>query len=471
MAKEETKFKYTTEFQWDLLRYIIIDNNGLKALTKIRDEYFTLIEHQVLAKCIIDYHKKNSKIPGETLLRETVVNLLTSKDYIKLITKSEQDEILKLIPKLYIGMIRDADEIYGMIKKWSAYIRVKDLLEEIDPRNWEQYQQYGYKFQNAIEDEDEQNERQSSFLLQGVQERQHQRRERKTIHPTPYRQINQLTNAGGLEEGSIAVILDKEKKGKTAVLINIAKGYLRMGQKVLYLDFENGKEAIFTRFEQSLNHLGKKEIIEGENDKKVRQKFRKYLRIGGEVVVERLPAGTNTNQIQAIIDKYYREYGIVFQHIIYDFAGKMGSLSGKKDDTERISDVYVDISNLALKNKIIHSWSAHHVTREAAKARMKTRYESADIAKCIDIARHVHVIYGLNRTPEEEEAGFIRWEIVEQRDGPKGRGVFTLDSETQVMKELSKSERKEYDDNFAFSIEDEVPSDSEKKERKAKKDL
>ena len=466
MVKNEVKFKYTTEWQWDLLRYISVDTKGYKAITKIKDYYFTLVEHQIIAHSLIEYYKKNLTIPGETLLRENIVKLINSREYIKLVSVEEQDSIMKLIPKLFQGVLKDAEEIYKMSKQFSAYIRLKDLLEEIDPRNWEEYVKYSHKFQNAIEDEDEQNERGSSFLLKNVSERQLMRREHKSIVPTPYRQINALTNAGGYEKGSIIVLLDKQKKGKTAALINVSKGYIRMGKKVLYLDFENGKESIQTRFEQSIAGLTKREILEGEFDKKVKAKFRKYLRLGGEVVVERMPAGSTTNHVQMIIDKYYREHNIVFNVLAFDYIGKMGSLSGTKDETAKISDAYVDVANLALKNDIDHVWSAHHVTREGAKLRMKTRYEGEDIAKCIDIVRHVHAVYGLNRSPEEEEAGFLRFEVVEQRDGPTGRAVFTINHETQVISELSKPDRVTYDTEFAPSLNNDEPV----KERRIKKE-
>jgi hypothetical protein len=464
---EQIKFKFTHEWQWDLLRYITLDKNGYKAITKVKDYYFTLIEHQVLGNCLIEYYKKNLKIPGETILRESLVSMLNSREYSKLITGVEQDNLLQLVPKLYVGSIRDADEIYKMVKQFSAYIRLKDLLEEIDPRDWESYQRYSHKFQNAIEDEDDQDERSNSFLLRSVSERQVRRKEHGPIVKTPFRQINALTNAGGYEKGSIIVVLDKQKKGKTTALVNIAKGYLRMGKKVLYLDFENGKDSILTRFEQSTNNLKKSEILDGEFDKRIKAKFRKYMRIGGEVVVERLPAGSNTHHVQLIIDKYYREYGIVFDNILFDYIGKMGSVSGTKDETARISDAYVEVANLALRNNIDHVWSAHHVTREGAKLRMKTRYEGEDIAKCIDIGRHVHAVFGLNRSPEEEEAGFLRFEVVEQRDGPMGRAVFTIDHETQVITELSKTERTAYDTEFAPSLSQ---SDKEPAERRKNKE-
>lgn len=467
MSKQtDNKFQYTTEWQYDLLKYITTDRDGYKALIKIQDDYFTLIEHQIIALSLKDYYKKNIKVPGETILREEVIRLMNSREFSKLITREDENEIMKIIPTLYNGMVKDGEEIYNMCKKFSSFMRLKKVLEDIDPRDWEQYNQYAWKFQIAIEDEDEQLKREESFLFRDVIQRQIRRNEIKTIVPTPFRQINEITNAWGYEKGSIIVILDKQKKGKTTMLINVAKGYVRMGKKVLYLDLENGKDSIFSRFEQTISNSTKDKIISGEMDQLIRKKFRKYKRIGGEVVVERIPTGTDTNYIQhSIIDKYYREYGIKFDIIIVDYAAKMGSRSKKKDDTERISDVYNDLSDLALKNNIDHLWTANHVTREGAKSRMKTRYQGEDIAKCIDIVRHVHAIFGLNRAPEEEEEGYLRMELVEQRDGkPFGRGVFLMNYDTQTAKELTKQQRDEYDKIFS-SITEEDP-----KERKTKKE-
>jgi hypothetical protein len=472
--KTNNKFQFTVEWQYDLIRFILQDRDGYRAIRKISSDYFTLIEHNVIAHTIIDFYNKNHKIPGETILRERVIKMMGSREFVKLITKDEQDIILKLIPKLYTAVVRDGDEIYDMCKKFSAFIRLKNLLEEIDPRDWEQYEKYQHKFQNVIEDEDNQVEREASFLFANVVQRQVKRRETKTIIPTPFSQINKLTNANGYEIGSILVVLDKQKKGKTAALVNIAKGYLRQGKKVLYLDYENGQDSIFSRFEQSLTNSTKLDILTGEADNLVKRKFRKYKRIGGEVIVERVPSGADANYIQYnIIDKYYREYGIKFDILISDYAGKMGSLSKKRDDTERISDAYNDLANLVMKNGIEHCWTANHVTRDAATQRMKTRYRGEDIAKCIDISRHVHAIYGLNRSPEEEEAGFIRMELVEQRDGvSQGRAVFTINHDTQNMKELTKAERLEYDELFSEHLgEEESPSERSTKQKKSNDDF
>lgn len=470
MLKPDTKFKFTEDYQWDLLRYTVQDRNGDRALIKYQDDYFTLIQHQVLAYGLKQYFKKEKRVPSETMLRESVVRLLNSKQYASLVTKDEQKEIIDLISPLYNKPVKEGDKIYELCKEFASYVKLKGVLENIDINDYTKYTQFAKQINNAIADEDEQENIKSAFLLEDIKDRQFRRQEHKTIFPTPFRQINEMTNAGGYEKASILVLLDKQKKGKTTALANIARGYLRMRKKILVIDFENGRDNIFSRLEQSIMRLTKRELLSGDHDDKVQKRFRKYKRLGGEVVVLRLPAlVTTADDIQREIDSIYRETGIQFDIMILDYLAKMGSISRADDERKRISEAYLDVGNLALKNDIEHIWTANHVTREGAKTRQKSRYQGEDIALCIDIVRHSHAIFGLNRTPEEEEAGYFRMEIVEQRDGwPSGRAVFKLNMETQRADELSMAARKVYDDEIFKEIFDDKEDEPKTVKKKRK---
>lgn len=468
MLKPENKFKFTTEYQWDLLRYTVQDKNGERALNKYDDDYFTLIEHQVIAHGLKALFKRERRIPGETILREHISGMLNSKQYVNLVTRDEQSNILNLIKPLYHTQVTDGDMIYEYCKEFRTYTLVKGLIEGIDINDFSKYKVFQKQISVALSDEDELDDYKSSFLLDNIKERQFMRQEIKTIFPTPFKQINQLTNAGGYEKASILVVLDKQKKGKTAMLANVARGYLKMKKKVLIVDLENGKDNIFSRLEQSIMRISKAELLSGEHDAAIQKRFRKYKRFGGEVVVLRLPALVTTpDDLQNHIDKLYNKFGFRPDELIVDYAAKLGSNSKKDDERNRISDVYLELSNLALKNDIEHVWTANHVTREGAKSRMKTKYQGEDIALCIDIVRHAQAIFGLNRSEPEEEAGYFRLEIVEQRDGqPDGRAVFRMDMNTQRADELSSSERKEYDEIFYSRLMSSEDNKVSKKERK-----
>ncbi len=456
MANDEIKFEFGTDFQFDLLKYTVQDRDGYKAIKKFSDGYFTLIEHAVIAKVLKNYWGKESRVPGETILKEEIRELLNSREFVKVVTREDEAEIMKLVKPLYSSIVKDGDKILEKASKFKSYVELKYVIENADLKNFESYEALSRKVQGAIVDEDELRENAGTGLIRDIKERQFDRQDNKTIIPTPFKQVNGLTNAGGYSRNSIIVILDKPKKFKTGMMINIARSYMRMKKKVLYVDLENGEGELSTRLEQSIMKKNKREIISGDFDDKVQRKLRKFSRLGSEVVIKRFPAlTTTTDDIQHYMDEQYRQFGIRFDIMIFDYIGLMGSKSGKDDDTGRIADAYLDVANLGVKNDIEHIWSAHHVKREAEK-RMKSKYLATDIAKCIDIVRHVQAIFGLNRSEEEEAEGYQRLEIVEQRDGwSSGRAVFAVNLETQRADELSMRDRKEYDEIFSTQQPDE----------------
>ena len=471
MSKRNTdknhKFKFTIEWQLDLLKYTVLNKEGYRALKKYKDSYFNLIEHQAIAFALIKFHKRHGLIPGKTLLKQTLVDIFNTRDFIDLITKSEQNDILGIAEDLYTAKLDNPDIIYDQCKSFSKYIKFRDEIESIDIDNFEKFKDYSKKIQKSLEDVDELDNMKEGLLIGNIKYRQMKRKENSNVYPTPFKQLNRLTNAGGYDYGSILVLIDKQKKGKTIVLVNLARGYLRNKKKVLYIDLENGRDSIMSRTEQSIMNITKEELLKGDYDNHIQKKFRKYKRLGGEMVVQRMPANVTTaDDIQSVIDDYNNRFDLKFDILIIDWIGKMGSISGKIDDFGRISDAYVDVANLVEKNNIIHCWSANHITREGMK-RMATRYKPDDIAKCIDISRHVHGIFGLNRSPDEEEAGFQRLEVVEQRDGvDKGRAVFIIDKSRQRIDELTINQRKDFDVMFYDkykSIEDEDDDEVERK--------
>ena len=456
MTDNEIKFEFGTDFQFDLLKYTVQDRDGYKAVKKFTDGYFSLIEHAVIAKVIKNYWEKQSRIPGPTILKEEIRELLNSREYAKVVTKEDESEIIKLIKPLYNEIVRDGDKILEKATEFKSYVELKYVIENVDLKNFSSYPALQRKIQTAITDEDKVKDNAGTGLVRDIKERQFDRQDNKTIIPTPFKQVNQLTNAGGYSKNSIIVILDKPKKFKTGMMINVARSYLSMRKKVLYVDLENGEGELSTRIEQSIMRKTKMEILSGEFDDRVQKQLRKYKRLGSEVVFKRFPAlSTTTDDIQHYMDEQYREFGIRFDILIFDYIGLMGSKSGKDDDTMRIADAYLDVANLAVKNDIEHVWTSHHVKREAEK-RMKSKYMATDIAKCIDIVRHVQAVFGLNRSEEEEMEGYQRLEIVEQRDGKSsGRAVFAVNLDTQRADELNFKDRRDYDDIFSNSHADE----------------
>ena len=472
--KTKTKFSFSPEFQLEILRYIIKDKEGGLILKRIKPNYLVLIEHSIICEGIIKYYKKQNKIPSENVLKEVIKELLEGKQYADLVTKGDIPNINKVISNLYHLPLSDADYIKEKIYQFSTYVEMKNLNDSFDLDNFEQYEEYSRKIEKILQKSKPKKEDEPAYMIRDIVERQFKRQSEPSVIPCPFRQMNALTNAGGYPEHSINVILDKPKAKKTFFMVNLARGYLRMGKSIYYVDTENGKDQILDRFIQSSINKTKKELYSGEYDKLESKHLRKLARFGVELIVERVPAMiTDCNYIRDKIIKF-RNQGIDVKVLFVDYAGKLASIARDKEDFDRISNVYIDLQNLAEELNLDIVWTAHHITREGKKHRA-TRYDENDISGSIAIIRNAQTIFGLNSTAQEEQDDILRAELVVQRDGlPSGRALFKCDVERQRCKEFTRDERENYDkvysgvlDSMMKSSKDNPSANKEKYEKKS----
>ena len=452
--KSKTKFTFSPEFQLEILRYIIKDKEGGLILKRIKPNYLVLIEHSIICEGIIKYYKKQNRIPSENVLKEVIKELLEGKQYADLVTKDDIPNIDRVISNLYHLPLSDADYIKEKIYQFSTYVEMKNLNDSFDLDNFEQYEEYSRKIEKILQKSKPKKEDEPAYMIRDIVERQFKRQSEPSVIPCPFRQMNALTNAGGYPEHSVNVILDKPKAKKTFFMVNLARGYLRMGKSVYYVDTENGKDQILDRFIQSSINKTKKELYSGEYDKLESKHLRKLARFGVELVVERVPAMiTNCIYIREKIIQL-RNQGIDIRVLMVDYAGKLASIAGDKDDFERISNVYIDLQNLAEELHLDVIWTAHHITRDGKKHRL-TRYDENDISGSIAIVRNAQFIVGLNSTEQEEKDNILRAEIVVQRDGlPSGRALFKCDIEKQRCTEFTKEQRKQYDEVYGSKLDE-----------------
>ena len=462
-AKDNIKFEFTPEFQLEILRYIIQDKEGTLVLNRLKPSYLVLIEHSVIAEALFKFHKKHKKMPSENVLKEVIKELLEGKQYQDLVTKDDIPNIFKLVKNLYSISLKDSDFIRQKIYEFSTYVEMKNLNDTFDLTDFNRYSEYASKIDRILQNSKPKEEDEPIYLIRDIAARQLRRLSDPDVIPCPYRQLNDLTNAGGFPRASIIVLLDKPKAKKTFFLTNIARGYLRMKKSVLYVDLENGKHQIMDRVIQGSINKSKSELYTGEFDKQEAQHLRKLARLGVEMVIDRaLAYVADCNYIKNLILKL-RSQGIDIRVVIIDYAMKLASISKKQDDFERISDAYVDMQNLAEELQLDCIWTANHIKREGSKRRT-TKYEENDIAGCIDIVRHAQCILGLNATEQEETDNIQRLEIVVQRDGqPHGRALFKVDVERQRAIEFTREQRKAYDEAYGSKLNESINKQKEER--------
>lgn len=452
--KQSNKFSFTIEFQTEVLRYLIQSKEAPLVLNKVKPGYFALIEHALILEGINKFYKRYKKIPSQALLIETVKQLLDGRNYVDLVTKEDIPNINKIISGLYSQPLQDDLAIAENIYKFAAYVEMKSLTEEMDFSNFNLYEEYQNRVTQVIRDSKPIKEEEPLMMVRDTARRQLLRQTDPDVVPTPYWQLNNLSNGNGYIKGSIFVFLDRPKAKKTFSLINVARGYLTLKKNVLYIDTENGKNQIMDRMIQSTLNKTRKELLSGGYDTMEQRHMRKYRRLGVEFIVDRVLAMVeDTNKIKSIIQKVEAERGIKIHILVVDYAAKLASTLKQKEDVERINQVYIDLDNLGTEMGLEAIWTAQHITREGAKHKA-TVYEDNDIAGGISIIRNAQCILGLNSTDEEEEHNVQRWEVVVQRDGkPHGRCLFNVDPERQRMKEFTREARSKYDETQGLAVD------------------
>lgn len=435
-----SKFDFGVDFQEHILQYIASDSKGYTLLDLISDEYFGLLTHQFVAFAIKKYYRKKKRVPGYVALGEYIRQLYTHRDYKQYSTLEFQEDIAILLKKLYSGVPRDSDDIVEEVVKFAQYTELKNELDNVDLNDFHQYGDLQKRIQKAITIGSQLKGEESLFFIRDAPARAASRALEEEVFYSPYWQLNRSQDSGGLKKNCLIMFMSQPKRFKTGCLLNLSKACLARKKKGLYIDLENGQNQLGTRLDQGVIGKSKKELLRGEFDKQLLKQLRKYKRFGSELVIRRLPAGSTTLDFQKLVDKLKLENGITIDFCIVDYGDLMGALSGKVDDTERISDAYLDLKNFGEHNNLDFIATASHVKREAAKRRT-TKYVAEDVAKCIDKIRHVDICIGLQEDEAEKEQGVLRWEIIEQRDGPPEYTMyFWVDIPTQRLTEFTREQ-------------------------------
>jgi len=447
----DLKLNFTTDLQMEFIKFVIKDKKkGLVMLKLLNDSYFSLIEDGFIFRAIETFYNKEGTIPSKPLLKDHIDKLSKTIEFKNILSTDDIDLIDEKVDKIYKSKeLSDPEILMDRAEKFAQYVELIDVIENTDIQDPDNFERFVRKAQKAVESKVDILSRGGTFLIKNLKKRQLDRQINESIIRTPFRQINETTNAGGYPRNNVIVVLDKPKHFKSGMLVNLGIGYMKHKKKVIMFDLENGEDSLAMRYEQSINNIDKRTLLSGEEDKKIHSTLRRFKTIGGEVYIKRFPAYSSTLNFQEEIDYIYREYGIQFDVALVDYPGLMSPTKGQSDsDTSNLGNVYLDIANLAVKNDFDAIWCAHHVKRDALP-RESSKWLETDVAKSSEIGRHVNAIWGLNTNDDEKEQGILRMELVVQRDGkPSGRCIMSIDFSTQRTVELNREQRKAYDETF-----------------------
>lgn len=451
LMEKHTKFSFEPSFQREILRFAVTDSKyGFKAVVLFESHFFTRIEDSIIAEVLKRYYVKRYSTPSYPIFLEELKQLLRNKQWANLVSDEDKKKVRTVARKLYSRPVKDPETIYDSCKKFAQMMALKSTLEDINILDFNSYADIAAKIHHSISLGSDLREDAGTFLLADAKVRTLRRSDQPPGYPTPWWQLNRTMNSGGTNKGNIIVVLGPAKRFKTGFLMNTAIGYLKQGRKVLIVDLENGEEALSMRGDQSLINVDRKTLLSDDKEinEKLLKKARQYKRFGGDVNIRRFVAGSTTADIQRHITWLAENKGFIVTDLICDYPDLMAPLKGvnKNSDTDNISNVYIDLKTLAEDNNINSIWCPSHVNREGDKVQGK-KFKATDIAKAIDKVRHADMVLGMQQDEEEKEAGIIRLEIIDQRDGtPDGRVYLWGKLDTQRVREFTRAEVKEMEE-------------------------
>lgn len=83
----QNKFQFDTDFQQEILQFTVTDiQAGSKAISLFESEYFTLIEHCIIAEGIKRYFERKFVVPSKAVLKEELRTMFKTKKWSSLVT-------------------------------------------------------------------------------------------------------------------------------------------------------------------------------------------------------------------------------------------------------------------------------------------------------------------------------------------------------------------------------------------------
>jgi len=147
---DKVKLNFTLDFQFDILRFCALDRDGRKVIDLLEDSYFSVVEHAFIFYGIKQFFKANKRVPGKVALRQELSELFRSKEYYDKISVKDENKILTMVEDIFQGVLKDGDIIFKKIEKFIQYVQLKDVVENVDILNFDEYDTFANKVHKAI---------------------------------------------------------------------------------------------------------------------------------------------------------------------------------------------------------------------------------------------------------------------------------------------------------------------------------
>lgn len=240
---------------------------------------------------------------------------------------------------------------------------------------------------------------------------------------------------GGFNPTWLITLLAATKGGKSWWLIEMATAALVQGLSVLFVSLEMSKAEIDGRFDQNIGFLGTKqdeevEVMEHQGGKwvkikkvvetiydikKVERNRRALRKMGGKLYVsDQSSSKFSYLDLELLLDEIEQNEGMVFDTVVVDYLGEMGSPDKKvTSKKEIIASNTSGLKGIAKERNLI-VLTAQQGNRKAMQSKT---FRSDLISDAIEPVFVSDLIMTLNQTKKEEAQNVFRIYIANYRHG------------------------------------------------------
>lgn len=421
------------EFERDIVRYLVQENQGIEYIKQIDSDYFNHEENKFAFTYMKQYVEQNKFIPPRNSFYRFVYNELSLTE-----ENSKIDAIINSIYKPYESV---RSELFLTVKEYlqkQSIIKLLASIEDLSSLTDQNYSDIANKISAIAKLDSNENLYPADKFV---------RKDFTSLMPSYELSVpsfldglNSLRTTGGFQSPELSVIVSGAKGFKTGMLLNLAVDYMLKGMNIIYIDCENGVDQINSRIKQIIaGNCTHKELYDKEIQENLRKRMEfldsNFLTETGDIAICYVPSGSHFDVVEAKIEEKIRD-GFRPDILIYDYIDKFtsGSHKGHEDSQKNYDRAIV------LNNKFnTFSFTVSQTNRDGLEA---TTLTAANLAKDFQKVSNAHAVFALNRNRFELDNGLAHLTPLAQRAGERyiqGRNEIFLriDESTQLIKEIT----------------------------------
>lgn len=427
---EEALYPYHPEFQTKILAACITNPAFLRMYRSvIRVEYFSLDEHKLLARRLLEFydHPDNSRglIGLDTVVASTIRSIPDPGQRTAVLTLGED--------------IRQADlhDFGAMTEEVVTFAKHAEARREI--RNAAEALAKGQDIEVIVERLQQTFQIGKNLLTESVALPRDVldivdkwRLRRENLVPTGFKSVDQCLG-GGIGPGELGIIAGLPKSFKSGSLANLAVGAVRnpVARNVIYFTLELSEIQVAFRIAKRVSLQTDKDCLTNAS------KFKRTLgrawsqQIAGNIYLKEYPIRTADARDFEAHMSFLTANGARPDLVIVDY----GSIMKDSGDDKIVSarNKFSSLRALAQRWKI-PVWTAHRLNRESYN---QVQTSGANVAESIEIAADCDFMLALEQTREENDAHIMRGRVLFSRNEEQHVQIkFAQDKPKMALRDL-----------------------------------